>query len=239
MAARSFGRPQPLDPDRGRRNTAIQNRERAHQPLTAVRVPGPAAVLGAIAANYPGMNVEPGEGLFHRDPGALDAAEEVTERGVREALAAHPHLRIAGATEVQKNIILTGHIADSLLTVVSPTTLGKELAKTGITVNYDVFDSNELVEAKLLAGNSGYDVVVPSGFFLERQIAADRNPTGRGQSLAHAGRRAVRHWIARRGLRRRARLACHVCLLRHLHPRARPWLDAPRPAPRRAPRPRC
>jgi putrescine transport system substrate-binding protein len=35
-----------------------------------------------------------------------------------------------------------------------------------------VFDSNELVEAKLLAGNSGYDVVVPSGFFLERQAAA-------------------------------------------------------------------
>lgn len=51
-------------------------------------------------------------------------------------------------------------------------TLEKFTAETGITVNYDVFDSNELVEAKLLAGNSGYDVVVPSGFFLERQIAA-------------------------------------------------------------------
>ncbi len=35
-----------------------------------------------------------------------------------------------------------------------------------------MFDSNELVEAKLLAGSSGYDVVVPSGFFLERQVAA-------------------------------------------------------------------
>ena len=43
-------------------------------------------------------------------------------------------------------------------------------AQTGISVNYDVFDSNEIVEAKLLAGNSGYDVVIPSGFFLERQI---------------------------------------------------------------------
>jgi putrescine transport system substrate-binding protein len=51
-------------------------------------------------------------------------------------------------------------------------TLEKFTAETGITVNYDVFDSNELVEAKLLAGNSGYDVVVPSGFFLERQIEA-------------------------------------------------------------------
>lgn len=45
-------------------------------------------------------------------------------------------------------------------------------AETGIEVNYDVFDSNEIVEAKLLAGRSGYDVVVPSGFFLARQIEA-------------------------------------------------------------------
>jgi putrescine transport system substrate-binding protein len=51
-------------------------------------------------------------------------------------------------------------------------TISKFEAETGIKVNYDVFDSNELVEAKLLAGNSGYDVVVPSGFFLERQAAA-------------------------------------------------------------------
>lgn len=51
-------------------------------------------------------------------------------------------------------------------------TLEKFTAETGIQANYDVFDSNELVEAKLLAGNSGYDVVVPSGFFLERQINA-------------------------------------------------------------------
>src|SRR5690554_6623221 len=51
-------------------------------------------------------------------------------------------------------------------------TIEKFTAETGITVNYDVFDSNELVESKLLAGNSGYDVVVPSGFFLERQIQA-------------------------------------------------------------------
>ena len=35
-------------------------------------------------------------------------------------------------------------------------------AATGIKVVYDVFDSNEVLEAKLLAGGSGYDVVVPS-----------------------------------------------------------------------------
>jgi putrescine transport system substrate-binding protein len=43
---------------------------------------------------------------------------------------------------------------------------------TGTAVTYDVFDSNETLEAKLLAGNTGYDVVVPSGAFLGRQIAA-------------------------------------------------------------------
>ena len=42
----------------------------------------------------------------------------------------------------------------------------------GIKVNYDVFDSNEVVEAKLLAGSTGYDIVVPSASFLERQITA-------------------------------------------------------------------
>jgi putrescine transport system substrate-binding protein len=42
----------------------------------------------------------------------------------------------------------------------------------GIKVNYDVFDSNEVVETKLLAGRTGYDIVVPSASFLERQIRA-------------------------------------------------------------------
>jgi putrescine transport system substrate-binding protein len=44
--------------------------------------------------------------------------------------------------------------------------------ETGIRVVYDVFDSNDILETKLLAGNSGYDVVVPSGSFLQRQIQA-------------------------------------------------------------------
>jgi putrescine transport system substrate-binding protein len=42
----------------------------------------------------------------------------------------------------------------------------------GIRVNYDVYDSNEVLETKLLAGHTNYDVVVPSGYFLERQIKA-------------------------------------------------------------------
>ncbi len=44
--------------------------------------------------------------------------------------------------------------------------------ETGIKVVYDVYDSNEILETKLLAGGSGYDVVVPTASFLERQIQA-------------------------------------------------------------------
>lgn len=44
--------------------------------------------------------------------------------------------------------------------------------ETGIEVIYDVFDSNEVLETKLLAGSTGYDIVVPSAEFLGRQIQA-------------------------------------------------------------------
>ncbi|TIS61868.1 MAG: polyamine ABC transporter substrate-binding protein [Mesorhizobium sp.] len=44
--------------------------------------------------------------------------------------------------------------------------------ETGIKVVYDTFDSNEILETKLLAGGSGYDVVVTTGPFLARQIQA-------------------------------------------------------------------
>jgi len=50
--------------------------------------------------------------------------------------------------------------------------LAKFEEETGIDLIYDVFDSNEVLETKMLAGNSGYDVVVPSGTFLQRQITA-------------------------------------------------------------------
>lgn len=45
-------------------------------------------------------------------------------------------------------------------------------AETGIKVVYDVYDSNEILETKLLSGASGYDVVVPTADFLKRQIQA-------------------------------------------------------------------
>src|SRR5690606_23610830 len=51
-------------------------------------------------------------------------------------------------------------------------TLAEFRKATGIKPVYDVFDSNETLEGKLLAGRSGYDVVVPSNRFLGKQIQA-------------------------------------------------------------------
>lgn len=50
--------------------------------------------------------------------------------------------------------------------------LAKFEEETGINLIYDVFDSNEVLETKMLAGGSGYDVVVPTADFLQRQISA-------------------------------------------------------------------
>lgn len=55
---------------------------------------------------------------------------------------------------------------------IDESTLAEFEAKTGIKVVYDVFDSNEVLETKMLAGGSGYDIVVPTGSFLARQIEA-------------------------------------------------------------------
>lgn len=51
---------------------------------------------------------------------------------------------------------------------ISPEILENFTKETGIKVNYDVYDSNEVLEAKLMSGGSGYDVVIPTGSFLER-----------------------------------------------------------------------
>jgi putrescine transport system substrate-binding protein len=53
---------------------------------------------------------------------------------------------------------------------IEPTVLEAFTKETGVTVNYEVMDSNELLETKLVAGRTGYDVVVPSANFLARQI---------------------------------------------------------------------
>ncbi len=45
-------------------------------------------------------------------------------------------------------------------------------AETGIKVNYQTFENNEGLQAKLVAGNTGYDIVVPGSVFVKAQIDA-------------------------------------------------------------------
>jgi putrescine transport system substrate-binding protein len=55
---------------------------------------------------------------------------------------------------------------------IAPGVLDSFSKETGIRVRFDTFDSNDTLETKLLAGKSGYDVVVPTAYFLQRQITA-------------------------------------------------------------------
>ena len=55
---------------------------------------------------------------------------------------------------------------------IDPAVLEAFTKETGIKVRYDTFDSNDTLEVKLLTGKSGYDVVVPTAYFLQRQIKA-------------------------------------------------------------------
>lgn len=55
---------------------------------------------------------------------------------------------------------------------IAPDTVANFEKETGINVIYDVFDSNEVLEGKLMAGSTGFDLVVPSASFLERQLTA-------------------------------------------------------------------
>jgi putrescine transport system substrate-binding protein len=74
----------------------------------------------------------------------------------------------APAAQPQQNRVYFYNWSD----YVDPEVLKDFARATGIEVTYDTFDSNDLLETKLLAGKSGYDVVAPTAYFLERQIKA-------------------------------------------------------------------
>ena len=75
---------------------------------------------------------------------------------------------MAGGAQASDKVLRVYNWSD----YIAPDTLKKFEAETGIHVTYDVFDSNETLEARLLAGKSGYDIVVPSNSFLAKQIKA-------------------------------------------------------------------
>jgi putrescine transport system substrate-binding protein len=64
---------------------------------------------------------------------------------------------------------------------IGPTTIADFEAETGIRINYDTYTSSEMVEAKLLAGSTGYDVIFHAGDYAARLI-----PLGTFLPLDHA-----------------------------------------------------
>jgi len=111
--------------------------------LRVLRSPGFAYLALAIAGCSGSSDTPPKDGAGHTDARAT----------------------AAGAEQVVNVYNWADFIEPSVLT-------GFE-KEYGIKVNYDVFDSTEVLETKLLVGHSGYDVVFPSGAFLEREIQAD------------------------------------------------------------------
>jgi putrescine transport system substrate-binding protein len=75
---------------------------------------------------------------------------------------------LAGAAQADGKVLHVYNWSD----YIAKDTVANFEKETGIKVIYDVFDSNETLEAKLLAGKSGYDLVVPSNNFLAKQIKA-------------------------------------------------------------------
>src|SRR6476659_808466 len=75
---------------------------------------------------------------------------------------------IAAPAAAQQRVVNVYNWSD----YIDPQVLEDFSKATGIKVQYDTFDANETLETKLLAGKSGYDVVVPTAYFLERQIKA-------------------------------------------------------------------
>src|SRR4051794_23176088 len=93
---------------------------------------------------------------------------DVMHRAIGLAVAAAIALCAAPAGAQKERIVNVYNWTD----YVAPSVIDNFTKETGIKVRYDTFDSNDTLEAKLLAGKSGYDVVVPTGYFLERQIKA-------------------------------------------------------------------
>src|SRR5947208_443188 len=89
-------------------------------------------------------------------------------------------IRILVAVTVLLSLVLPSARADERIVnfynwsnYMAPGVLEEFTKQTGIKVVYDTFDANETLETRLLAGKSGYDVVVPTAYFLQRQIKAN------------------------------------------------------------------
>ena len=135
-----------------------------------------------------------------RDPARAHASDRVLARRSIDCRRGATRARAAA----QERVVNFYNWSD----YIDPTVLDDFTKETGIKVRYDTFDSNDTLEAKLLAGKSGYDVVVPTGYFLARQIAGRHFPEARQVEAAEsrqclAGDRGpARHLRSRQSVRR-------------------------------------
>jgi putrescine transport system substrate-binding protein len=60
----------------------------------------------------------------------------------------------------------------SWIDYIAPDTVANFEKETGIKVRYDTYDNNEVLETKLLTGHTGYDIVIPTENFFDRQLRA-------------------------------------------------------------------
>src|SRR3974377_832360 len=110
-------------------------------------------------------------------PGRRLASRPKPESTIR-AFAMRCVCAVAASTLVMSAALGVASAQDRVINVynwsdyIDPAVLEDFTKQTGIKVQYDTFDENETLETKLLAGRSGYDIVVPSAYFLERQIKA-------------------------------------------------------------------
>src|SRR5690606_10198976 len=104
------------------------------------------------------------------EPGTRASTEENTmiRKAILLSAVSAAAATLALAAQAQERVVNVYNWSD----YIDDSIIQEFTAKTGIRVVYDVFDSNEILETKLLAGASGYDVVVPTGSFLARQIEA-------------------------------------------------------------------
>lgn len=82
--------------------------------------------------------------------------------------AGPPPAGVAAATTVEEPVLNFANFIEEI----APETLENFTRETGIRVNYDTYELNQVLESRLLAGNTGLDLVVPSSNFVERQIKA-------------------------------------------------------------------
>ena len=88
---------------------------------------------------------------------------------MRKTLGATALLALAACSPAEQPVVHVYNWSD----YISDAVIERFEEQTGIQVVYDVYDANEILEAKLLAGRSGYDVIFPTAHpFAERHIEA-------------------------------------------------------------------